>query len=299
MNSASTDTYDVSIIIPAYNEEKAIGATLDEVIATLSTSARRYEIVVVDDGSHDRTAAIAGERGVRVIQHRRNRGYGASLKTGTLQARGDIVLFYDADNQFDPADIERMVDELRDADAALGSRQSGSHAPVSRRGGKKLLGWLANYLARTKIPDLNCGLRAIRRELLVDYLHLLPDGFSASTTTTLVLLREGYDVNFVPIIVKRRIGKSTVRPIKDGLDTALLVVRLTTLLDPFRVFGPVSLVFFVFGIVWAGRYLAQGLGLSALSLFMLFSSVMIFFFGLLADQVASLRRERRYHVDKR
>jgi glycosyltransferase involved in cell wall biosynthesis len=289
----------VSVIIPAFNEEAAIGTTLDEITAALSSSERRYEILVVDDGSRDRTAAVAQERGVRVIRHRRNRGYGASLKTGTMAARSEVVVFYDADNQFDPSDIERMVDELKDADAALGRRGAGSHAPVSRRGGKKLLGWLANYLSRTTIPDLNCGLRAFRRELIVDYLHLLPNGFSASTTTTLVLLREGYDVNFVPVTVKRRIGESTVRPIKDGLDTALLVVRLTTLLDPFRVFGPVSLVFFVFGILWGARFLAQGLGLSALSLFMLFSAVMIFFFGLLADQVASLRRERRYHVDKR
>ena len=299
MNPGFENPVDVSVVIPAYNEEAAIGATLDELLATLSSSNRRYEVIVVDDGSADRTSDVAGERDVRVVRHRRNRGYGASLKTGTLEARGDVVLFYDADNQFDSADVERMVDSLADADAALGARQTGSHAPVSRRGGKKLLGWLANYLSRTRIPDLNCGLRAIHRDLLVDYLHLLPDGFSASTTTTLVLLREGYDVNFVPILVKKRIGTSTVRPIKDGLDTALLVVRLTTLLDPFRVFGPVSLVFFVFGIVWGGRYLAKGLGLSSLSLFMLFSAVMIFFFGLLADQVASLRRERRYHSEKK
>jgi len=299
VNPGSSDAFDVSIVIPAYNEEAAIGETLDAVAATVSTSQRRYEVIVVDDGSKDNTAGVAEGRGARVIRHRRNRGYGASLKTGTLAAVADVVLFYDADNQFDPADIDRMVDALREADAALGARTSGSHAPVSRRGGKKLLGWLANYLSRTRIPDLNCGLRAIRRELLLDYLHLLPEGFSASTTTTLVLLREGFDVQFVPVTVKRRIGKSTVRPLKDGLDTALLVVRLTTLLDPFRVFGPVSLVFFLFGLLWGTRYLVKGLGLSSLSLFMLFSAVMIFFFGLLADQVASLRRERRYHSEKR
>jgi glycosyltransferase involved in cell wall biosynthesis len=299
VNPVSSNEFDVSIVIPAYNEEAAIGTTLDEVTAALSASARRYEVIVVDDGSRDKTGAAAAERGARVVRHRRNRGYGASLKTGTMESRGRVVLFYDADNQFDPRDIERMVDALSESDAALGARTAGSHAPVSRKGGKKLLGWLANYLSRTRIPDLNCGLRAIHRDLLVDYLHLLPDGFSASTTTTLVLLREGYDVQFVPVTVKKRIGKSTVRPLKDGLDTALLVVRLTTLLDPFRVFGPVSLVFFVFGLLWGGRYLAQGLGLSSLSLFMLFSAVMIFFFGLLADQVASLRRERRYHSDRK
>lgn len=287
-------SYDVSVVIPAYNEEKAIGTTLDEIKAALSNSTRRYQIVVVNDGSLDRTAEVVATRDVQLVNHRRNRGYGASLKSGTLAARGNIVLFYDADNQFDPADIERMVNELGDHDAALGARTSGSHAPFSRRGGKKLLGWLANYLARTRIPDLNCGLRAVRREVLLDYLHLLPNGFSASTTTTLVLLKEGHDVRFVPITVKKRIGKSTVKPIKDGMDTALLIVRLTTLLDPFRVFGPVSGVFFLFGVFWGIHYIRLGRGLSTASLFMLVSSIIIFFFGLLADQVASMRRERRY-----
>jgi glycosyltransferase involved in cell wall biosynthesis len=286
---------DVSIVIPAYNEEAAIGATLDEVIQAVSRSQRRYEIVVVNDGSRDRTGEeVARRPGVRLVTHRKNRGYGASLKSGVLAARGKVVLFYDADNQFDSADIDRMVNEMGDHDAALGARTAGSHAPSSRRGGKKMLGWLANYLARTRIPDLNCGLRSIRRDLLLDYLHLLPNGFSASTTTTLVLLKEGHDVCFVPIHVKKRIGTSTVRPIKDGLDTALLVVRLTTLLDPFRVFGPVSGVFFLVGVGLGAHYISLGRGLSVASLFLLVSSIIIFFFGLLADQVASLRRERRY-----
>lgn len=289
-----SDAFDVSIVIPAYNEEKAIATTLDAVLAAVAASPRRFQVIVVNDGSRDRTADEAASRAVQVVNHRRNRGYGASLKSGTLAARGDVILFYDADNQFEPSDIDRLVTELADHDAVLGARTSGSHAPFSRRGGKKLLGWLANYLARTRIPDLNCGLRAIRRDVLLDYLHLLPNGFSASTTTTLVLLKEGHDVKFVPVTVKKRIGSSTVKPIKDGIDTALLIVRLTTLLDPFRVFGPVSVVFFLFGSVWGIYYIRLGRGLSVASLFMLVSSIIIFFFGLLADQVASMRRERRY-----
>ncbi len=295
MNQAFDRTdADVSVVIPAFNEEKAIGATLDAVLGALASSSRRYEVIVVNDGSSDGTAAVASTRGVRVVTHRRNRGYGASLKSGTLAAHGDVVLFYDADNQFEPSDIDRMVTELGDLDAVFGARTSGSHAPFSRRGGKKLLGWLANYLARTRIPDLNCGLRAIRRDVLLEYLHLLPQGFSASTTTTLVLLKEGYDVRFVPVTVKKRIGTSTVKPLKDGMDTALLIVRLTTLLDPFRVFGPVSALFFLGGVARAIYYIRLGGGLSTASLFLLVSSVIIFFFGLLADQVASMRRERRY-----
>ena len=166
--------FDVSVVIPAYNEEKAIGTTLDAVKDAVSSSSRRYQVIVVNDGSKDGTAAKAAARGVQVVNHRRNRGYGASLKSGTLAARGDIVLFYDADNQFEPSDIERMVNELGDHDAALGARTQGSHAPFSRRGGKKLLGWLANYLARTRIPDLNCGLRAIRRDVLLEVMKRDP-----------------------------------------------------------------------------------------------------------------------------
>ena len=284
----------ISIVIPAFNEEKAIGETLQDLESTLKSSRRAYEIIVVDDGSKDNTSAEVEKTSARLIRHPKNRGYGASLKTGTQAANGDIVVFYDADNQFEAADIDRIVDELGKSDAVLGNRTTGSYAPFSRRGGKKLLGWFANYLMKQKIPDLNCGFRAIRRDVLLRYLHLLPNGFSASTTTTLVLLKENCDVKYLPIVVKKRIGKSTVRPIRDGLDTALLVLRLTTLLDPFRVFGPVSLGLFVLGISWGLRYILMRRGLSVAALFLLVSAVMIFFFGLLTDQVASLRREQRY-----
>jgi glycosyltransferase involved in cell wall biosynthesis len=284
----------VSVIIPAYNEAQAIGSTVKDVQSMAAGSGRNYEIIVVDDGSTDGTGDIAEQAGAKVMRHRRNKGYGASLKTGVLESDGDMVVFFDADNQFESADIERVVEAAESAHAAFGSRTSRSYAPFSRKGGKKLLGLLANYLAKTKIPDLNCGLRAIRRGVLLEYLHLLPNGFSASTTTTLIILREGYEVAFVPITVKKRVGKSTVRPIKDGIETALLVLRLTTLLDPFRVFGPASIFLFVFGVIWGTHYLLKGRGLSMASLFLLVSSVTVFFFGLLADQIASLRRERRY-----
>ena len=285
---------DVTVVIPAYNEEQGIGATLDGLLEVTDASRRRYEVIVVDDGSSDATAEAATRDDVRLLRHRTNKGYGAALKTGVLAAAGEIVLFYDADAQFHPQDVERLVDEMDHVDAALGSRTADSHVPLSRVGGKKLLAVLANYLARQEIPDLNCGLRAVKREILLDYLHLLPQGFSASSTTTLVLLKEGYEVAFVPITVERRVGTSTVRPIKHGMEVALLVVRLTTLFDPFRVFGPVALLLFLAGVGWGAQFMIQGKGLSVAALFLLISSVLIFFFGLLTDQVASLRRERRY-----
>jgi glycosyltransferase involved in cell wall biosynthesis len=285
---------DASIIVPAYNEAGGIEAAIQGIQDMMEKSDRSYELIVVDDGSTDGTADLAEKTGAVVYRHRRNKGYGAALKTGVLEARGEYVVFFDADNQFDPMDIERVMDRARGIEAAFGSRTSKSYAPFSRKGGKKLLGLLANYLARMRIPDLNCGLRAIKRDVLLEYLHLLPNGFSASTTTTLIILREGYEVDFVPITVKKRVGKSTVRPLRDGMDTVLLVLRLTTLLDPFRVFGPASIFLFLFGVAWGLRYLLMGRGLSMASLFLLVSSVMVFFFGLLADQISSLRRERRY-----
>jgi glycosyltransferase involved in cell wall biosynthesis len=293
-------TFDVSIVIPAFNEEEGIGETLTMLTRSTEAHARSYEVLVVDDGSSDRTAEIIAETpGVRLVQHRRNRGYGAALKTGVLAARGEVVAFYDADNQFDPEDLHKVVDELEHSDAALGNRTAKSHTPFSRRGGKKMLGWLANYLARQTIPDLNCGLRAMKRDLLLEYIHLWPSGFSASTTTTLVLLKEGYDVSFVPVTVKKRVGSSTVKIFRDGFNTVLLIIRLTTLLDPFRVFIPTAVVLFLAGLLWGGFYMAAGHGLSVGSLFLLVSGVNIFFFGLLADQIAALRREKRYSPRQR
>ena len=303
MDPQAEHPVDISIVIPAYNEEQAIAGTLEALLEVTRASARSYEIIVVNDGSTDGTAAAVApleqQEQVRLLRHRTNKGYGASLKTGVLAARGEIVLFYDADNQFQPQDIERLADEMEHADAALGSRTADSYVPLSRAGGKKLLAVLANYLARTKIPDLNCGLRAVKREILLDYLHLLPAGFSASSTTTLVLLKEGYEVVFVPIRVEKRVGTSTVRPLKHGVEVALLVVRLTTLFDPFRVFGPAALLLFLAGLGWGAQYLIQGKGLSVAALFLLVSAVLVFFFGLLTDQVAALRRERRYSGWKR
>ncbi|MBW2731158.1 MAG: glycosyltransferase [Deltaproteobacteria bacterium] len=285
---------EVTVVIPAFNEEEGIGETLDTLLASTTPGARTFEIVVVDDGSSDNTAQMAARPGVRVLRHKRNRGYGAALKTGVLGARGEIVAFYDADNQFDPADLHKVVNELENVDAVLGNRTAESHTPFSRRGGKRLLGWLANYLARQKIPDLNCGLRAMRRDLLLEYLHLWPQGFSASTTTTLVLLKEGYDVSFVPVTVKKRLGTSSVKIFRDGFNTVLLIIRLTTLLDPFRVFIPAAILLFFAGLAWGVRYMIEGAGLSVAALFLMVSGVNIFFFGLLADQIAALRRERRY-----
>ena len=227
-----------------------------------------------------------------MVRHPKNRGYGASLRSGLAASRYAHILFYDGDGQFDPAEIPDLLAAADEADMATGKRGADSDAPFLRRPGKKILAWTANYLAKQKIPDLNCGYRIVRREVLERHEHLLPEGFSASTTLTLLLLKGGYDVRFVRVRIRRRQGSaSTVNIVTDGFDTLMLIVRLITLLDPLRVFLPASGAMFAVGVLWGLQYLMLGRGLSMATLFLLISSVLTFLIGLLADQVAALRRE--------
>lgn len=282
----------LSVVVPAFNEAAAIGGVLDALTEALRSLGVPWEVLVVDDGSKDDTRHVVARRAdVRLLRHPVNRGYGGSLKTGIREARYDRVLFYDADGQFRSGEISRLWEVAQEADMATGMRGRDSDAPLLRRPGKKILSLVANYLARRPIPDLNCGFRIVRRELLVRYLHLLPDGFSASTTLTLLLLKGGFDVRFVPITVERRVGTSSVNIVSDGFETLMLIVRLVTLLDPLRVFLTASGLFFVLGIAWGVRYFMLGRGLSMATLFLLISGVLTFLIGLLADQVAALRRE--------
>ena len=280
---------EVSVVIPAFNEAHTIGETIDELRGALEGLSLDYEIIVVDDGSSDGTGETAAGRACTVIRHRANRGYGASLRTGIQAAGKKVILFYDADGQFDPADMGRLLKGLASADMAAGVRGKDSHRPLRRRPGKWVLGVVADYLSRTTIPDLNCGYRAVRREAIVPYLHLLPDGFSASTTTTILFLKKGMGVEWVPVTVRKTRTKSSVRIFRDGFDTILLILRLITLFDPLRIFLPASALLAATAVVWGGRYVIRGQGLSSASLFMLVSAALIFFFGLLADQVSALR----------
>jgi glycosyltransferase involved in cell wall biosynthesis len=278
----------VSIIIPAFNEARAIGPVLEQLCAL----GGGHEILVVDDGSTDGTAEVAGQHAVRVLRHRRNRGYGAALKTGIRAAAGEIVVLLDSDGQHSPADIPGLLAALAGgADMVVGARSRNSLGPWARRPGKALLGWVANYLAGERIPDLNSGFRAIRREVILRYFHILPDGFSFSTTSTLALLKGGYEVVYVPIEVARRTGSSQVRIVRDGLQTLLLIVRTIALFDPLKVFVPASLAQALVAVIYTvfvilDRRLTVPPGAQVLFV----SAVFSFLFGILADQVSELRR---------
>ncbi|MBI4551943.1 MAG: glycosyltransferase family 2 protein [Candidatus Latescibacteria bacterium] len=286
-----------SIVIPAFNEADGLVQVLGELAHAVDD--RCLEVLVVDDGSTDGTGTTAegftGSLPVRVIHHPVNRGYGAALKTGIRAALGEIVVTMDADGQHDPRDLAALIERTVDHDMVVGVRTRDSHRESSRRAGKWFINRLADFLTRTRIPDVNSGLRAFRRETILKYLHLLPDGFSASTTSTIALTKRGCAVAWVPITTRRRTGTSRVRQVRDGFGAILLMTRLITLFDPLRVFFPAGAGMFVAGLlsgVYYFFYGSYGGGVSTGSLLLLLTGLLLFFFGLLADQIAALRLER-------
>jgi len=279
----------LTIVIPAYNESEGLEKVLLDLQAETSDLAE--EIILVDDGSQDDTAAIAKASGVRVISHKRNIGYGASLKSGIRTADTDYILTMDSDGQHHPDDVNKLWQQVEDFDMVIGSRTSLLHSPIWRMPGKWLLNIMANFLVRQRIPDLNSGLRIIRREDALRYLHLCPAGFSFSTTITLVMLSRGYDVKFVPIEVSKRVGVSYVS-IKTGFETLLLIMRLATLIDPLRIFVPVSLLIGLVGFLWEIPYAVAGRGVSVGSMLAIVTALLCFVLGLISDQISQLRLER-------
>ncbi|MEM4724711.1 MAG: glycosyltransferase family 2 protein [Candidatus Hadarchaeum sp.] len=279
----------LTIIIPAYNEEQSIGVVLSDIKAVCGDIV--HEIIVVDDGSTDQTAHIAAEAGARVLRHHRNIGYGAALRTGIKAAQTDYVLTMDSDGQHRAEDVMRLWVLADTNDMVVGQRTSLIHSPLWRMPGKWLLASLANYLARQHIPDLNSGFRLMRREIALRYLHLCPAGFSFSTTITMVFLNRGYTVQYIPIEIRKRIGKSTVS-IATGLETIILILRIATLFDPLRIFLPASLIIGSIGVAWSVPYAFLKRGISVGSMLAIVTGILLFALGLLSDQISQLRLER-------
>lgn len=280
----------VSIVIPAFNEAAAIGG----VVRDLKSRYPLYEIVAVDDGSTDDTASIARAEGARVIRLPVNRGYGGALKTGIASCTGDIVVWFDADGQFDPEDVERFVTALTSSDLQLvaGARGRGSHVTTTRRPGKMILKLVANLISGMEMPDVNCGLRAFRRETLLPYLSLLPDSYSASLTSTILFAKLRHKIEFIPVKVSRRVGSSSVRQVRDGPRTMLLAVRLMALFDPLRIFLPVALTVMGISMLYSiHEALTKGLGVPVLGATGFLVGLVFFFMGLICDQLSALRLE--------
>ncbi len=287
----------VCVIMPAYNEADAIGEVLDKLMPMAKESG--WEVVVVDDGSDDRTGGLAEERGARVITHSVNRGYGASLSTGVKATDAGVVVFIDSDGQHDENDIGRLLEYIGEYDMVVGARTKDSHIDFHRRPGKKILRWFGDYLAREKIPDINSGFRAYKREVLVRYLYLMPRGFSFSTTSTFAMLKGDHQIKWIPIETRKRVGTSTVKQLKHGPETMMLMLRLTVLFDPLRVFLPVSGILMLLAIAATGANVVQDLvsgtyrfAVPATAMFLGISAVIVFMLGLLTDQVSAMRREQ-------
>lgn len=284
----------LSIVMPAFNEGLAIGELLARLCSEPSLAGA--ELIVVDDGSFDdtaeRTAAFAR---VRLLRHSLNKGYGAALTTGMRHATRDFVVWIDSDGQHRIEDLISVGKSLGegDCDFCVGIRGSNSHQDPRRRFGKWILKRFVQLAAGRAISDFNSGLRGFRTSVIRKYLHLLPKGFGASTTTTLLMLEGSYLGREVPIIVQARIGKSSVRQVRDGLRTLALILRIFLLFKPLQFFGSIGLTMTLAGLaygLWSA--LTQGLGFPVLGAVVLLSGLQTLFIGLVMDQISAIRRER-------
>jgi glycosyltransferase involved in cell wall biosynthesis len=279
----------VSIVIPAVNEAAAIG----DLVARLVADAPWHEVIVVDDGSGDATGERAREAGARVIRHPYNKGNGAAVKTGIRSATGDFVLILDGDGQHPPEDARRVVSRVGEYDLVIGARDGRSQATLLRRAGNAALNRLASYLTGRPIADLTSGFRAARREHLHEFIHLLPNGFSTPTTTTLAFIKAGYNVAFEPIQAHARQGRSKIRLTRDGAKFFLILLKVITIFSPLRVFVPLSVASFLVGAVYGLWTVVTQSKIPNGSVLLILFAVVVFLVGLVSEQISSLRFEGR------
>lgn len=282
---------ELSVIIPAFNEEGGIRTTVERVQAVLNTMPCRSELVVVDDGSADRTAEEARAAGARVVTHAKNKGYGAALKTGIRGSTADCILIIDADCTYPPEAIPKLWAHMATADMAVGSRPMLSAGITwARRPAKWFLNRLASYLVGQHIPDLNSGQRIMRRTVLLQFLPLLPMGFSFTSTITMAMLANGYQVIYEPIDYAVRTGRSKIRP-QDFGNFILLVVRAIVLFNPLKVFLPAGALLFLIGV---GKLIEDIylMNLSETAVMAFLSAIVVWSVGLLADMIARLQLTR-------
>jgi len=281
------DPSTVSVVIPAFDEAGAIGV----VVHALRAAGDWREILVVDDGSVDETSIVAATAGARVIRHPYNKGNGAAVKTGIRHAAGEYILIIDADGQHSAADAVRLVTFLGEYDLVVGARAGTGQASAARHVGNNLLNWLASYLTGRQIPDLTSGLRAARTSGLREFLHLLPNGFSTPTTTTLSFIKAGYSVRFEPITVAARLGRSKIKFVSDGPKFFLILLKVVIVFSPMRIFLPVAGTAFALGAAYAVWTAITQQHITNSSVLLILLAVVIFLVGLVSEQISSLRSE--------
>lgn len=279
----------LSIILPAKNEAPALAKLLPQLRASQPTA----EIVVVDDGSTDDTRAVCASNNVQCLSSPYSMGNGAAIKRGARVATGDVLVFMDGDGQHDPADVLRLTEKLSQGyDMAVGARDWGSQAGVGRGVANTLYNWLATRMTGHVVADLTSGFRAVKADRFQEFLYLLPNGFSYPTTSTMAFFRSAYPVAYVPIKAAQRVGKSHIKPLRDGLRFLLIIFKIATLYSPLKLFVPTSAVFFLLGCAnYAWTYLREG-RLTNMSTLMWSAAVIVFLIGLVSEQITALTYRR-------
>lgn len=277
----------VAVVVPAYNEEGAIASQIENVRVVMDAGGRPWELIVVDDGSTDGTAAAAESTGARLIRLGRNRGYGAALKAGIHAAQHELIVITDADGTYPSQAIPALLEHAAHHDMVVGARIGENVAiPLVRRPAKWVLGRLASYMAGQEIPDLNSGLRVMKKSLVEKFEHLLPSGFSFTTTITLALLCSDYSVHYHAIEYHKRVGQSKIRP-GHAYQFLMLILRTIVYFNPLRFFLPLGAVFFAAGVAKFGYDITK-MNLSESAVMGVLAGVIIWCVGLLADQISRM-----------
>ena len=279
----------ISIILPAKNES----ASLKKILQELTTLYKDEEIIVVNDGSTDNTLEVCSEFDINIITHPYSKGNGASIKSGARKASGDFLVFMDADGQHEPSEISNLIECLNNGyDMVVGARSKGSKTSLHRDLANMLYNRLASYVTSFKVEDLTSGFRVVKNDTVRKFIYLLPNTFSYPSTITMAYLRSGRSIKYVPIATKARKGKSKIKLFQDGIRFFLIITKIATLFSPFRIFLPVSLIFFMTGLLYylftyitAGRF-------TNMSALLFSSSIIIFMMGLISEQISQMRYDR-------
>jgi glycosyltransferase involved in cell wall biosynthesis len=280
---------ELSIVLPAKNEEAGLALLLPR----LRAQYPQAEILLVDDGSTDRTAVVASEHGALVLRSPYSMGNGAAVKRGAAAARGRTLVFMDADAQHEPEDIAALLGKLAEGfDMVVAARDGSGQANRSRGLANAFYNKLSSWMTGHDIRDLTSGFRAVRADKFREFLHLLPNGFSYPTTITMAFFRSAYPVAYVPVQVKRRVGTSHLRPLRDGVRFLLIIFKVATLYSPLKLFAPVALTFFLLGLGYYGYTFSNEHRFTNMSALLLSASVIVFLIGLISEQITSLTYTR-------
>lgn len=280
----------LSVVLPAKNEAEGLARTLPALMALYPEA----DVIVVDDGSSDDTARVAAASGARVLTSPYSMGNGAAIKRGAREASGDVIVFMDADGQHDPGHIRLLLEKLGEGyDMVVGARDGSGQANFHRGLANTFYNKLSSWMTGHQILDLTSGFRAVRADKFREFLHLLPNGFSYPTTSTMAFFRSAYPVAYVPIPVARRVGTgSHIRPIKDGIRFLLIIFKIATLYSPLKLFVPVGAGFFMLGVGYYAYTFTTEHRFTNMSALLLSASVIIFLVGLVSEQITSLTYTR-------